>query len=90
LLQTPSVHTSLVQGLPSAQSKPVAQGWQPGMGVWMQPVMGSQVSTVQPLVSLQLSAAPAVQVPPWQVSFPLQTVPSVHEVPFNTGVLEQP
>jgi hypothetical protein len=42
------------------------------------------------LPSLQLSAVPAVHVPPWQVSPPLQTLPSLHEVPFSTGVLAQP
>jgi hypothetical protein len=90
LLQTPAVQTSFVQGLPSAQSVPIVQDWHPGMGVLMQPVMVSHVSTVQPLASLQLSAAPAVQVPPWQVSLPLHTLPSPHDVPFSTGVLAQP
>ena len=90
LLQTPAVQTSFVHGLPSAQSEPIVQIWHPGMGVWMQPVMVSHVSTVQPLVSLQLRAVPEVQVPPWQVSAPLHTLPSVHGVPLRTGVLAQP
>jgi hypothetical protein len=42
------------------------------------------------LLSSQLSAVPAVQVPLWQVSAPLHTLPSLHDVPFNTGELMQP
>jgi len=90
LLQTPAVHTSLVQGLPSAQSEPTTQGAQPGMGVFWHPVRGAHESVVQALPSLQLSGAPAVQKPLWQVSVPLQTLASAHEVPFSTGVLSQP
>jgi hypothetical protein len=33
---------------------------------------------------------PAVQAPLWQVSLPLQTVPSAHAVPFGTAVFWQP
>jgi hypothetical protein len=59
-------------------------------GVLAQPDAGLQESVVQTLPSLQLSAVPAVQVPPWQVSAPLQTVPSAQGVPFNTGAFWQP
>jgi len=41
---------------------------------------------VQGLLSLQLSAVPAVQAPAWQVSTPLHTFPSLHDVPFATAV----
>ena len=33
---------------------------------------------------------PAAQVPLWQVSVPLQTLASAHDVPFVTGVVVQP
>jgi hypothetical protein len=58
--------------------------------VLAQPVVALQESLVQTLLSLQLSAVPAVQVPPWQVSAPLHTVLSAHAVPFNTGAFWQP
>jgi hypothetical protein len=55
-----------------------------------QPVKALQLSVVQALLSLQLSGAPAVQVPAWQVSAPLHTVLSAHDVPLATGVLTHP
>jgi len=55
-----------------------------------QPVVVLQLSVVQTLLSLQLSAVPAVQVPFWQVSAPLQTLLSLHDVPFRTGLCVQP
>jgi hypothetical protein len=45
---------------------------------------------VQGLLSLQLSAVPAAQTPAWQVSAPLHTFPSLHDVPFTTGTFRQP
>ena len=45
---------------------------------------------MQTLESLQLSAVPAVQVPLWQVSAPLQAFESLHEVPLATFVFAQP
>jgi len=44
-----------------------------------------QVSVVHELLSLQLSAVPGRQTPVWQISTPLQTLPSLHEAPFVTG-----
>jgi hypothetical protein len=70
--------------LPSAHEVPLATG------MAVQPKMESQPSVVHGLPSLQLSAVPAVQAPLWQVSAPLQTLPSLHEVPFSTGALTQP
>jgi hypothetical protein len=61
---TPEVHTSEVHGLPSAQLAPVLQDWQPPIGVFVHPLTALQESVVQALPSLQLSAVPAVQVPP--------------------------
>ena len=45
---------------------------------------------MQTLPSLQLSGVPAVHAPLWQVSAPLQTLPSVQGVPFRTAVFVQP
>ena len=90
LPQAPSVQTSLVQGFPSAQSASTTQGWHPGICVFWQPLTGVQVSVVQALASLQLSAVPAAQVPLWQLSAPLQTLASAHEVPFSAGTCSQP
>src|SRR5882672_8906279 len=50
----------------------------------------SQVSVVHGLASLQLSGVPAVHTPVWQVSAPLHTVPSAHEVPLETAACWQP
>jgi hypothetical protein len=61
-----------------------------GSAVFAQPVTALHESLVQTLLSLQLSAAPAVQVPPWQVSAPLQTLPSLQAVPLSTGMWPQP
>ena len=58
------MQTFEVQEFPSAQSLPLEQGRQPTIGVLLQPSLALQVSVVQALPSLQLSAAPAVQVPP--------------------------
>jgi hypothetical protein len=90
LLQTPAVQTSLVQGLPSAQSVAKTQDWQPGICVFWQPVTGAHESVVQALPSLQLSGVPAEHTPSWQVSLPLQTLPSRQGVPFRTAVLAHP
>jgi hypothetical protein len=49
-----------------------------------------QLSVVHTLLSLQLGAVPAVQAPVWQVSAPLQALPSVHEVPLATLTFWQP
>jgi hypothetical protein len=83
----PAVHTPAwqlstpLQALPSLHVVPLATttDWQPAMA--------SQESLVQGFESLQLSAVPAVQVPLWQVSVPLQTLASAHEVPLATLVL---
>jgi hypothetical protein len=45
-----------------------------------------QLSAVHTFPSLQLSAVPAVQVPDWQLSAPLQTLPSRHAVPLAAFV----
>jgi hypothetical protein len=49
-----------------------------------------QESVVQTLPSLHVSGVPLVHNPAWQVSSPLQTLPSAHDEPFGTGVVRQP
>jgi hypothetical protein len=63
LTQLPPLHTSAVHGLPSLQSPFVTHGWQPGIGLFVQPVTLLQPSTVQALPSSQLSGVPAAQLP---------------------------
>jgi hypothetical protein len=81
----PAEQTLDVHALPSAQSLPLEQGRQPAIGWLLHPVLGLQVSVVQALPSLQISAAPAAQVPAWQVSAPLQRLLSAHGVPLAAG-----
>jgi hypothetical protein len=88
--QTPALQVSVVHGLPSLQSPGTTQGWQPEIGVFTQPERTLHESVVQALLSLQLSGVPAVQLPDWQVSAPLQTFPSAQAVPFATGVVVHP
>jgi hypothetical protein len=88
--QTPPTQASPVHGFPSLQSAVMAHDRQPAIGVWMQPVSELHVSVVHASPSSQESGVPAVQVPLWQVSFPLQTSWSAHEVPSSTGALVQP
>src|SRR5262245_27253821 len=76
LTQAPLLHTSLVHAIPSLHG--------PVLLVNTQPVAGLHVSVVHTLLSLQTSAVPAVQVPFWHVSAPLQRFPSLHDVPFAT------
>jgi hypothetical protein len=84
-VQFPSRQTSRpLHALASAHEVPLLRG------TFRQPVTGSQLSAVQPLPSLQLGAAPGVQIPDWQVSAPLQTVASAQVVPFARLTCWQP
>jgi hypothetical protein len=56
----------------------------------VQPLSALHASVVQAFESLQLRGVPAVQVPAWQVSAPLHTVLSAHDVPLETAVLTHP
>ena len=49
----------------------------------VQPVIGSQASIPLPL---QVGGVPGLQTPDWQVSSPLQRLPSLHDAPSVTGV----
>jgi hypothetical protein len=86
----PAVHVPVwqvsapLQALPSVHEVPLATL------VFWQPVAGTHESLVHALPSLQLGAVPAVHAPLWQVSTPLQALPSVQVVPFATTTFWQP
>src|SRR2546428_75654 len=79
-----------VHGLLSMQSAFVAQGWQPGLAVWTQPLTALHASVVHAFPSSQLRGDPTVQIPDRHVSAPLHTLPSLHEVPLATAGGRQP
>jgi hypothetical protein len=77
--QVPAWQISLpLQRVASGQAVPLATG------VVLQPDVGRHVSFVHTFPSLHTSAVPAVQMPDWQVSMPLQRSPSLHWVPLLT------
>jgi hypothetical protein len=85
LVQLPATQVSApLQALPSEHDVPSITF------ECAQPEAGSHVSFVQGLLSLQFGAVPLAQVPPWQVSTPLQALPSEHDVPLVTAVFLQP
>jgi hypothetical protein len=59
-------------------------------GVCVQPVAGSQASTVHGLVSTQFTAGPPLQTPELQVSPEVQALPSLHETVFRFTQLPLP
>lgn len=71
-----------LQTLPSVQFVPFETT------TWVTPVTGLQESAVHGLLSSTTGALPAVQVPAWHVSAPLQTVPSAHAVPLALAGFE--
>jgi hypothetical protein len=73
-----------LQALASAHDEPF------GSGVFPHPEIEPHASAVQGLPSLQSSGVPGLQTPLWQVSVPLQTVLSSHDVPLGNGLVEQP
>src|SRR5262249_18848334 len=86
----PPTQESTVHGFVSLQSAGTPHGWQPAIGVWMQPLKALQLSVVHALPSLQFIGVPGAHVPPEQASSPLHTVASWHEVPFGTATCWQP
>jgi hypothetical protein len=83
--QVPLWHVSVpLQTFASAHGVPLVTG------LVVQPKVALQPSVVHTLPSLQTSAVPAVQVPLWQVSAPLQRFASGHGVPFSTAVAAHP
>jgi hypothetical protein len=65
-----------VQTLPSSQEVPSSAAR------WTQPAAASQESMVQELESSQLDTPPGTQLPSWQASPLVQTLPSEHAAPF--------
>jgi hypothetical protein len=86
----PEVQTPPWQVSWPLQTSPSAHGVPSATDTFVHPKTGSHVSVVHSLPSLQSSTAPAVQMPLWQVSLPLHTSPSAHEVPCATGVFVHP
>jgi hypothetical protein len=72
---------SVVHALRSLQSAFVLQQF--GTGVVPQPPGSEQLPMTHGLPVVQLSGVPAVQRPVWQVSLPLQTIPSGQGVLFG-------
>ena len=76
-LQTPPLHASFsVQPLPSLQDAMLL--------VAVQPLLGSQASSVQILPSSQATLAPPIQAPPAHTSFVVQASPSLQTAVFAT------
>ncbi len=79
-MQAPALQPSVVvQGLPSVQVVPAVAAV-----VTHLPVAASHESSVQALLSLQLTALPAVQAPAWQVSPAVQLLPSSQAAPVSS------
>ena len=77
----PSHVSSPLHRSSSAHAVPAATG------VWLTPVVGSQLSAVHALPSSTTSGVPDWQLPaPSHVSSPLHRSPSAHAVPTGTGV----
>jgi ABC-type glucose/galactose transport system permease subunit len=84
-VHTPAWHVSApLHAFPSLQEVPLRSA------VCWHPAIGSQVSVVQKLLSLQSRGVPATHTPAWHVSAPLQRLPSLHEVPFASVVCWHP
>jgi hypothetical protein len=78
-------HVSLpLQRSKSLQLEPAVRG------VWATPLVGSQLSSVHGLPSSTVTGVPAVQLPLWQVSAPLQRLASAQLVPSTAGVWVTP
>src|SRR5262249_22921323 len=80
-VQVPPWHVSSpLQTVSSSQDDPST------LFVNLQPVLGSQLSVVHGLPSEHWSGLPLLQNPCKQVSRPLQTLASAHDVPSGGGV----
>jgi hypothetical protein len=77
-----------LQASPVVQARPSSQGIPAVTGVWEHPVPAAQASVVQGLLSSQLTAAPPVQAPAWQVC-PVRHLLGAQAVPLLTGVCTQ-
>jgi hypothetical protein len=72
----PTQASAVVQASPSSQA--------PVRGEKTHPFAGLQLSSVQGLLSLHVSAGPPVQAPSAQASWVVQTSPSLHGSVFST------
>jgi hypothetical protein len=72
----PPTHTPAEQASPVVHALPSSHD--AVLSVFMQPVAGLQLSSVQPLLSLQFGAEPPTQAPPEQASAVVQALPSSH------------
>jgi hypothetical protein len=82
-----AVHCPLMSHMPMVAQAFCGVHMAPISAACWQPIVASQLSLVHALLSLQLSGAPGWQMPePLQVSWPLQTVLSSHEVPATRFV----
>jgi hypothetical protein len=87
----PAAHTPAWQVSAPLQTFPSEHAVPFATGAVAHPVAGTHESVVHGLASLQTSAVPAVHVPLWQVSAPLQRLVSAHEVPFaRTALVHTP
>jgi hypothetical protein len=81
----PGVHEPVWQVSEPLHWSPSEQGAPSGfVGLVHCPVEASQVpASWHASIALQVTGAPGLQEPAWQVSEPLQALPSPHEVPFG-------
>ena len=81
-MHEPPLHDEVcVQALPSSHAVPFTAF----VGVGHMPLVGLQVPATLHGGAEHVLAAPATQVPFWQVSSTVQLLPSVHGVPFVAG-----
>ena len=66
----PGTHTELLHKSPVVQALPSSQAWT--LARWLQPLAGSQASSVQMFLSSHAIGAPGWQVPPAQTSLSVQ------------------
>src|SRR5262245_43329925 len=87
----PATHAPCWQVSVPSQTSASAQPVPSATGTFKQPpVVASQESTVQGLLSSQLSAGPRRHTPVWQVSLPLHTLPSEQLAPSESLRFLQP
>ena len=78
----PELQASVVQALPSVQEF-ASLATEPHV-----PVAGLHASSVQGLLSLQITGLLPRHAPAWHVSVCVQALPSVHVVPFGAAGFE--
>jgi hypothetical protein len=79
----PAVHVPVSHASAPLQALPSRHGVPSVAGACWQPRAALQLSKVHGFASSQLVGVPALQLPAWQISPPLQRLPSGHGVPFG-------